>query len=473
MKILKLDNDRKEPLYLQLYSGIKKLIQEGSFPANYRLPSKKNLMLEYNLSQNTVQNALYLLMEEGYIYSEERKGYFVSDLENLFLNTQQEKRRLPKQEKEKIHFDFSYSGVDPSSLPKNIFKKITKEIYDETNDELAYQGDIQGYEPLRQSICDYLSQSRGFEAESNQIIVSSGTEYLFHIIFKLFEQAKYGLENPGYRMLQELFSANQIDYASLSLDQHGIIPQELQEKKITIACITPSHQFPTGIIMPINRRQELLHWANEEEKHYIIEDDYDSEFKYNGRPIPALKAIDYKDKVIYIGSFSKSISPAIRVSYMVLPRLLLQKYQQKIPYFICPVSTLHQKILYKFIQEGHFLKHLNRMRTLYKKKREFLVHCLRENSLKLLGEEIEIQGADAGLHLVISFPKRLFQNDFLEFCLEHSLKIYPLQNYYFDELPNTSSFLLGYASLTKEQIQEGVILLLNLVKEHRFCPKNS
>lgn len=473
MKILNLENKSKIPLYIQIYNEIKRLIVKGDLVANTKLPSKKNLMQQYNLSQSTIQNALYLLMEEGYIFSEERRGYFVSNLENLIIDTSKIIKKERVKKKENIKYDFSYSGVDIENLPKNIFKKINKEIYEEGNNDLAFEGEIQGDNFFRQTISSYLSQSRGVEVDKSQIIISSGSEYLFHIIFKIFENPKYGLENPGYKTLQKLFTLNKINYAPVSLDQEGILIQELLEKEINIPCITPSHQFPTGIIMSINRRRELLNWANKKENRYIIEDDYDSEFKYNGRPIPALKAIDYKDKVIYIGSFSKSITPSFRVSYMVLPKNLLAIYQEKLPYSTCSVSTLSQKMLYKFIEQGYFTKHLNKMRTIYKKKREFLISHLREESIKILGNEVEIQGADAGLHLIIKFPTAFIEEDFLKLCNKNSLKIYSLQNYYLKSRDKDSFFLLGYASLTRKDIQEGITLLVNLAKKASISYKNN
>ncbi|PID67230.1 MAG: GntR family transcriptional regulator [Fusobacteriales bacterium] len=468
MKMLNLNTKLKTPLYLQIYSEIKNFILEGSLVSKSKLPSKRNLMKKYNISQNTIQNALYLLMEEGYIYSEERKGYFVSDLENLYVKANISHKKKKENKISKVKYNFSYSGVDSASLPRNIFKKLSKEIYEEMNNDFSFQGEIQGYKLLRESICEYLSEARGFEAEAKQIIISSGTEYLFHIIFKLFKNVKYGLENPGYKMLQDLFFSNKIDYSAINLDDEGMIVDELKEKNINIACITPSHQFPTGVIMPIKRRQEILNWANSKENRYIVEDDYDSEFKYNGKPIPALKAIDYKDKVVYIGSFSKSISPAIRVSYMVLPRKLLEIYKKKLPYFICPVSIPTQKILYKFIQEGHFVKHLNRMRTIYKKKRELLVNCLKEESRKKFKKEIKIQGADAGLHIIVSFPFNIVEKEFLKVCKENSIKIYPLRDYYLEKKSENLFFLLGYASLTNQDIEEGVKLIMELVKKSKF-----
>ena len=467
MIILNLDNKSKVPLYIQIYNEIKKMIQNKILKANEKLPSKKDFTDYYNISQNTIQNALYLLLEEGYIFSIERKGYFVSDIENLIIQNVKVENKAKFKEKEKIHYDFSYSGVDSKSLAKTIFKKITRDVYDEENDDLLFQGHIQGDLSLRKSICEYLLQSRGFKVEAEQIVISSGTEYLFYIIFKLFNNKIYGLENPCHKMFKELFLTNNVSFKAISLDEAGIMVEELKKYNVNVAYVTPSHQFPTGTIMSISRRTELLNWANENLNCYIVEDDYDSEFKYTGRPIPALKASDVNDRVIYLGSFSKSISPAIRVSYLVLPKELLDIYQKKLPYFICPVPTLNQKILYRFIKDGYFVKHINKMRTLYKKKREFLVNTIKNYSSEILNKEIYIQGADAGLHLVIKLNQKINEKAFLKECLEDSIKLYSLEEYYLEEIYNeTSSFLLGYANLTNKEIEEGILLLLQILKKY-------
>ena len=467
MIILNLDNKSKVPLYIQIYNEIKKMIQNKILKANEKLPSKKDFTDYYNISQNTSQNALYLLLEEGYIFSIERKGYFVSDIENLIVHNVKIENKIKFEEKDKIHYDFSYSGVDSKSLAKTIFKRITRDVYDEENDDLLFQGHIQGDLSLRKSICEYLLQSRGFKVEAEQIVISSGTEYLFYIIFKLFNNKIYGLENPCHKMFKELFLTNNVSFKAISLDEAGIMVEELKKYNVNVAYVTPSHQFPTGAIMSISRRTELLNWANENLNCYIVEDDYDSEFKYTGRPIPALKASDVNDRVIYLGSFSKSISPAIRVSYLVLPKELLDIYQKKLPYFICPVPTLNQKILYRFIKDGYFVKHINKMRTLYKKKREFLVNTIKNYSSEILNKEIYIQGADAGLHLVIKLNKKINEKAFLKECLEDSIKLYSLEEYYLEEIYNeTSSFLLGYANLTNKKIEEGIIILLKILKKY-------
>ncbi len=304
--------------------------------------------------------------------------------------------------------------------------------------------------------------------------LSIGGNHFIHLMRRnldvnilLFNNEIYGLENPCHKMFKELFLTNNVSFKAISLDEAGVVVEELKKYNVNIAYVTPSHQFPTGTIMSISRRTELLNWANENPDRYIVEDDYDSEFKYTGRPIPALKATDINDKVIYLGSFSKSISPAIRVSYLVLPKALLNIYQRKLPYFICPVPTLNQKILYRFIKDGHFIKHINKMRTLYKKKREFLVNIIKTYSSKILDKEIYIQGADAGLHLVIKLDKKINEKSFLKECLKNSLQLYSLEEYYLEKIYNeTSYFLLGYANLTNEEIEGGILLLLKILKEY-------
>ena len=460
MIILNLNNKSEIPLYIQIYNEIKKIIQDKVLKA-------KDFIDYYNISQNTIQNALYLLLEEGYIFSIERKGYFVSDIENLIIQNIKIESKTKFREIKKIHYDFSYSGVDKKSLARTIFKRITKDVYDEENDDLLFQGDIQGDLLLRKSICEYLSQSRGFKVDAEQVVISSGTEYLFYIIFKLFNNEIYGLENPCHKMFKELFLTNNVSFKAISLDEAGIVVEDLKKYNVNIAYVTPSHQFPTGTIMGISRRTELLNWANENSNRYIVEDDYDSEFKYTGRPIPALKATDINDRVIYLGSFSKSISPAIRVSYLVSPKVLLNIYQKKLPYFICPVPTLNQKILYRFIKDGYFIKHINKMRTLYKKKREFLVNIIKTYSSKMFTKEIYIQGADAGLHLVIKLNKKINEKEFLKECLENSIKLYSLEEYYLEEIySETSYFLLGYANLSNKEIEDGILLLLQILKKY-------
>lgn len=432
-------------LYMQIYEYFKNEIINGTYKANTKLPSKRNLAKEYKISLNTVDNAYSKLLEEGFIYSKERQGFFVSDVGELYV-LDSKPIHITKEE-ENIEYDFSYSGVS-EEFPYKIFKKISSNIFDNKN--ILEKVDYQGYLPLRTQISEYLDKSRGFKAEPSQIVISSGSEYLFQIIFKLIS-GKFGIEDPGYNMLSNIMDTNDINYEFIPVDKNGMDLTKLKKSKSDFCVITPAHQFPTGVIMNMQRRVELL---NMKKIKYVIEDDYDSEFKYSKRPVPALKSIDVNDKVIYIGSFSKSISPSFRVSFMVLPFNLVEKYNKIFKFFICPVSIMVQKMLTTFIETGEFEKHLNRMRKIYSKKRQLLIDMLSER------KDITIRGADAGLHVVLEYPKNYSEEYIVKKAKEKKIKVYGLSSYGTKrEIP---SILLGFATLSEEKLKEGVKLFLEI-----------
>lgn len=432
-------------LYMQIYEYFKNEIINGTYKANTKLPSKRNLAKEYKISLNTVDNAYSKLLEEGFIYSKERQGFFVSDVGELYV-LDSKPIHITKEE-ENIEYDFSYSGVS-EEFPYKIFKKISSNIFD--NKDILEKVDYQGYLPLRTQISEYLDKSRGFKAEPSQIVISSGSEYLFQIIFKLIS-GKFGIEDPGYNMLSNIMDTNDINYEFIPVDKNGMDLTKLKKSKSDFCVITPAHQFPTGVIMNMQRRVELL---NMKKIKYVIEDDYDSEFKYSKRPVPALKSIDVNDKVIYIGSFSKSISPSFRVSFMVLPFDLVEKYNKIFKFFICPVSIMVQKMLTTFIETGEFEKHLNRMRKIYSKKRQLLIDMLSER------KDITIRGADAGLHVVLEYPKNYSEEYIVKKAKEKKIKVYGLSSYGTKrEIP---SILLGFATLSEEKLKEGVKLFLEI-----------
>lgn len=432
-------------LYMQIYEYFKNEIINGTYKANTKLPSKRNLAKEYNISLNTVDNAYSKLLEEGFIYSKERQGFFVSDVGELYV-LDSKPIHITKEE-ENIEYDFSYSGVS-EEFPYKIFKKISSNIFD--NKDILEKVDYQGYLPLRTQISEYLDKSRGFKADPSQIVISSGSEYLFQIIFKLIS-GKFGIEDPGYNMLSNIMDTNDINYEFISVDENGMDLTKLKKSKSDFCVITPAHQFPTGVIMNMQRRVELL---NMKKIKYVIEDDYDSEFKYSKRPVPALKSIDVNDKVIYIGSFSKSISPSFRVSFMVLPFDLVEKYNKIFKFFICPVSIMVQKMLTTFIETGEFEKHLNRMRKIYSKKRQLLMDMLNER------KDITIKGADAGLHVVLEYPKNYSEEYIVKKAKEKKIKVYGLGSY--GTKRKIPSILLGFATLSEEKLKEGIKLFLEI-----------
>ena len=460
MLTIALNQDSKEPLYEQLYQYIKSEIRSGTYAPDAKLPSKRRLAAHLQCSQNTVQSAYNQLISEGYITAKPKSGFFVCKLDGVLSIGNPQTRPADNADATPANrYDFSHRGVDTESFPFPTWRKITKEVINEYDPDLLKLGNSQGDFNLRKSIANYLHQSRGVKCSPEQIIVSSGTEFLLQLLIQLFpEDTVYALENPGYERLNLIFKSNRARYKTINLDESGMIPGELTKIQADVACVTPSHQFPTGNIMPIARRIQLLNWANENPEHYLIEDDYDSEFKYSGRPIPSLQGLDTGEKVIYIGAFSKSLAPSMRVSYIVLPEQLLAAYNEKLTFYICPVPAIEQKALFRFINEGHFERHLNKMRNIYKKKRETLVFAIQQY---LPG--VKIIGANAGLHLLLEIGNGMEEAKLIAAAHNQGVKVYGLSGYYSGEhsLIKHPTILLGYATMRQNEIADAVRLLKN------------
>ncbi len=447
--------ESKIPIYQQLYHFLKKEIQTGSIPCDTRLPSKRKLATYLGLSLNTIQAAYDQLIEEGYVTAQEKKGFFVCRLDQLqHLVLIPATPSASAADQPIVAYDYSFHGVDMPTFPFTVWRRLMKEIINEYDSELLTPGDSLGYHRLRTAIATYLHQSRGVNCTERQVIISSGTEMLFQTLIQLFDQdAVYGIENPGYEKLNQLFSGNRASFCAIQIDDCGMSPEYIQRCNANILCITPAHQFPSGQIMPINRRIQLLNWANQIPGRYLIEDDYDSEFKYSGKPIPALQGLDSNEKVIYMGSLSKSLSPTLRVSYMVLPNHLMERYHKNLSYLLCPVPVFEQKVLCRFMEEGYFERHLNKMRNIYRRKREVLTEALLKSRCP-----VKIIGADAGLHLMVEVGNAMTEKELISCALEQGIKVYGSSNYYYDKafLPEHPAIILGYAMISEEEIISSV-----------------
>lgn len=455
-----LDPDSKVTMYQQLYAFIKGEILAGRILADTRLPSKRKLSVHLSISQNTILGAYDQLIAEGYVRAEAKRGYFVCPLKDIVrLELPKEPFLDPKkQEDEKILFDFSFQGVDLEHFPFAVWRRFLKDAMHEHDPELLMVGDPQGHQDLRNSIAVYLRQSRGVQCDAAQVVISAGTEYLLQMLVQLLSRDTiYGLENPGYERLSLLFSSNRLLFRHVSIDQDGVLLEDIQAQEIDVICITPAHQFPTGSIMPINRRIQLINWAKEREHRYIVEDDYDSEFRYSGRPIPALQGLDDQGRVIYIGAFSKSLSPALRISYMVLPKPLLKQFREHLSYVVCPVPALDQKVLQRFIQEGLFERHLNRMRTIYRRKRERLLQSLKQERV-----HIEIEGADAGLHFLLRVGNGMTEEELVQSARRSGVMVYGISRCYarLRKGYDPPTLLMGYAAIPESHIPEAADRLL-------------
>lgn len=476
MLSIHLDSNKKIPLYEQIYQEIKKRILEKELQTGEKLPSTRGLAASLGVSRNTIDTAYYQLLAEGYIDTAPKSGFYVCDLE---LSDHGMDFSLPPTlpdisvketvvEQNLIEYDFSPFAVDLSHFPYSIWKKLSKKVLDEEKD-LFLSGDPNGDLELRTAICHYVRLSREVHCSPDQIIIGAGADYLLQMLSLLFRHMdihEITLENPCYRKAAIIFEENQMQLHTGTLDHHGLtIPSIAPETEAVY--VTPSHQYPLGIVMPFGRRSELLNWAIQSPKRYIIEDDHDSEFRYKGKPIPALQGMDRHNRVIYLGTFSKAVAPAIRVSYLILPPKLSNEYHRSLGFYSCTVSRLDQGILTRFLSEGYFEKHVNRMRKLYRTKHDLVLELLKP----LVQQEIlRIRGEHAGLHLVLELQKGITETTLLAEAEQQGICLYGIKKHY---LPGAGSvpesILLGYSNLSETDITEGIrrlsLILLHLAAQ--------
>ncbi len=456
---IRLQTNEKKCLYEQIYEHIKQEIKEGKLLAGERLPSTRSLAEYLQVARSTVDYAYGQLLSEGYIEASPCRGYYVC-LTEEFLDVEktdsgEDYVQNPKKEEDSFAYDFSPNGIDMSGFPFGVWKRISKNILNEDNSEIFAQGEAQGDYNLRLTISRYLHSSRGVNCSPEQIIVGAGNDYLLMLLEKILgRHVRIAMENPTYKRAYRIFQSFAYRIVTVDMDESGMKVSELRKKEVSAAYVMPSHQFPTGVVMPIGRRIELLRWADEDAERYLIEDDYDSEFRYKGKPIPSLQASDEHGKVIYIGTFSKAIAPGIRVSYMVLPTPLLEKYKKDCFFYSCTVSRLDQRILDEFIREGYFERHLNKMRKIYRMKHDLLLECL-----KPFGQRFEISGEHGGLHLLLTAKGSMAEQELIQAAAKQGVKVYGLSDSMVDISKRRATILLGFGGLENEEIVEGVGLL--------------
>lgn len=464
-----LSDNSKTPLYEQLYQLIRDDILNKKLEADSILPSKRNLAKHLSISVMTVENTYNQLLSEGYIYSIPRRGYFVSEVieypaakQSMHIQPSKEtsitKKISVEEKKPEVYFaDFTSNATDPASFPFATWAKIHRRILSEEQSKLMKNSPSNGIYELREAISDYLKAFRGIDVNPNNIIVGAGTETIYPILIQLLGYDKlYGTEDPGYEKIYKTLISNGIKVEKIPIDEQGIIPSKLEEKGINIVHITPSHHFPTGITMPVNRRYQLLNWAYGSDKladlRYIIEDDYDSEFRLTGLPIPSLLSTDNNERVIYMNTFTKSLASTIRISYMVLPDHLMKEYYERLSFYSCPVSTFEQLTLARFISEGYYEKHINRMRTSSKKKRDTLLKAIKSGPL---AEISEISEEQSGLHFIINLSLSITDEELIQLCKEKNIKIAAVSPH---------SFMVNYSSIPLERIETAVNTIASLIE---------
>ncbi|MCD8119044.1 MAG: PLP-dependent aminotransferase family protein [Lachnospiraceae bacterium] len=430
------------PYYEYLYIRIKNDILNGNLSAGEKLPSKRAFAAQLSLSVMTIENAYAQLMVEGYIIAVERRGYFAADtsfLEKGFAggaSGDEQKKQIPKENRDKermVIADFTSNSIRPENFPFSVWAKLMRRVLTESREELLLKPPAQGMWELRTAIAEHLRRFRGMEAKPEQVVAGAGTEYLYGLLIQLLGRGRiYGVENPGYRKISQIYRSNGIQYRTVEMDENGIDVGALRKSGADVIHISPSHHFPTGIVTPISRRAELLAWACERENRYIIEDDYDCEFRFTGRPIPTMAGIDRHDRVIYMNTFSRSLTPSIRISYMVLPESLTERFREQLGFYSCTVSNFEQMTLAAFLSEGYFEKHINRLRNYYREKRDYLIEELLDDFPK---GTVRIEKEEAGLHFLLHLETKLSDAELKARALEEGIRVSCLSDYYEEQMP--------------------------------------
>ena len=524
-------------LYEFLYQSIREDIARGRIPCGTKLPSKRNLAQHLDIGVATVTAAYDQLITEGFVRTEQRRGYFVEDVSEFRckpvtpqvkdLNSEDGKsvgaecgaqdaaaggviaahgaqdarfddasagrssrhrgtarssadtasdapaaetpHAIERARDPEYFVDLKANRTSVSLFPATVWGRYMREALSLPSDNLLRSIPFNGLPELRRAIASYLRRTRGMDVSPDCIIIGAGSEYLYgRLLQMLGPTTTFAMENPGYRKFAAISKAFGNPWRPVPIDESGLLENELEESGADVVHVSPANHFPTGIVMPIKRRLELFEWANRARKRYIIEDDYDSEFRYSGRLIMPLFADDASDKVIYLNAFSKTMVPSLRISYMVLPPKLLARYVDTMSFYSCTVSSFEQYALARFIDEGHLERHINRMRNFYRRQREAV---LREIAQSPLAEISHVEERNAGTHFLLYVRTRLTHDQVRQRGAEQGLNISLFNDYLlrdgdglserttkrFEQYSNgETALVLNYAGIEPERLSETV-----------------
>lgn len=455
------ENRKRKSLYEFLYESIRDDILSGRLLTGARLPSKREMARDNGISVKTVINAYEQLLMEGYIDSEEKKGYFVANVHALpEFHPVREVHPAIYQETEWL-VDFTANTTVYDKFPFSTWKKTLREVLSQYDTELIQRGHYLGAEILRQEIADYLYRARGMTVSRECIVIGAGIEYLYERLIRLLNpDCVFAVENPGYKKIPRIYENLGLRWKWVEMDEKGIRMDSLRAGQADVIHVSPEHHFPLGTVMSTARRQELLSWACEQEGRYIIEDDYDCEFRYHSRSIPSLQSMDRQDRVIYMNTFSKTMTPAIRISYMVLPRNLMELYVKNTNFYTNSASSLEQYALAHFIRNGCFERHLSRMKKFYRLEGERLIRILRQSSILPVKS---IAGGDSGTHLLLALDTSMTDQEIKEAAREQGINLSCLSDYCSAESHGYENILvLNYSELDEATLQTAVQRLANI-----------
>lgn len=463
MQTYTLDRSGASPLYEQLYRALKADILSGALPGGSRLPSGRALAEHLGLSRVTVETAYAQLLAEGYLTSRPRVGYFVEQ-----LTPQELPPRVSEPEAQPPEPETAQSR-SAQLFPFSVWARLMRGVLLDRRQELLRPAPDAGLPALRQAVAAELYRQRGVHVSPEQVYIGAGAEYFYNLLIQFFGHGRvYALENPGHRKIARVYQANQVAVRPIGMDADGVIPELLEQSGAEVLHISPSHHYPTGTVTPITRRQALMRWLTAQPGRYLIEDDYDSEFRFSGLPIPTIQSMDRSGRVIYMNTFSRTISPSLRISYMILPRTLLPQWQAAMGFYSCTVPSFEQMTLTRFLAEGYFEKHLSRMKKHYRAVRAQLFSVLHTPQAV---RQCAVHDTDAGLHLVLEL-KNAPEPEALRALLRQSGLPDALLSDFFLDAPSPQaqkSIVLGYADAEPAQLEAALTALFTRL-EAREAP---
>ena len=463
MQTYTLDRSGASPLYEQLYRALKADILSGALPGGSRLPSGRALAEHLGLSRVTVETAYAQLLAEGYLTSRPRAGYFVEQ-----LTPQELPPRVSEPEAQPPEPETAQSR-SAQLFPFSVWARLMRGVLLDRRQELLRPAPDAGLPALRQAVAAELYRQRGVDVSPEQVYIGAGAEYFYNLLIQFFGHGRvYALENPGHRKIARVYQANQVAVRPIGMDADGVIPELLEQSGAEVLHISPSHHYPTGTVTPITRRQALMRWLTAQPGRYLIEDDYDSEFRFSGLPIPTIQSMDRSGRVIYMNTFSRTISPSLRISYMILPRTLLPQWQAAMGFYSCTVPSFEQMTLTRFLAEGYFEKHLSRMKKHYRAVRAQLFSVLHTPQAV---RQCAVHDTDAGLHLVLEL-KNAPEPEALRALLRQSGLPDALLSDFFLDAPSPQaqkSIVLGYADAEPAQLEAALTALFTRL-EAREAP---
>ena len=448
------------PLYEYLYHCIRTDILKGTLSAGEKLPSKRALAEHLQISVITVEAAYQQLEAEGSVYTQPKRGFFICPVETPSVSSAQP-ALPPETPAPSWKLDLSRNQADLSMFPASTWARLTRQVLSE--DDFLSPAPHQGLLSLRRAIAEDLRHSRGMAVLPEQIVVGAGAEYLYLLLAQLFgANAVFAVEDPGYPKIRKVYEKHGAACVPVPMDRHGVDPDALASSGATVAHISPTHHYPTGIVTPIGRRQALLRWA-EETDSFIIEDDYDSEFRFTGRPIPTLQSIDTGGRVVYMNTFSQTISPSMRVGFMVLPLRLLEQYHKELDFYACTVPVMDQHVLTRFLSGGYFEQHISRMRKEYRNRRDAVLAAFQSSSF---APRIRITEQDAGLHFLLHLETAQTDEILRKKAEQAGVRLGFLSDYASSPDPALAhTLVVNYAGLSPERLPDVMLLLETVFSE--------